>query len=45
MYLDFRKKTVRLKHPQKLASNSVPRQIATSGFIITEDAEVEGIVS
>ena len=46
MYTEFRKKNVRLKHPTQY-TNSVPRPRATinSGCIMTEDAEVEGIVN
>jgi hypothetical protein len=34
---------VRLKRPYQ--GGSVPRNVATRGFIMTEDAEIEGIVS
>ena len=46
IYTDFRKKNVRLKHPTQY-TNSVPRPRVTinSGCIMTEDAEVEGIVN
>ena len=34
---------MRLKRPYQ--GGSVPRNVATRGFIMTEDAEIEGIVS
>ena len=42
-YSVYRGKNVRLKRPYQ--GGSVPRNVVTRGFIMTEDAEIEGIVS